>query len=72
MAASKLMVIRRIVKQIPDPWVNPHTRLWEDGTYTGSGRDLIACRDAIHDIKVLLGQTEPTGEELTCTQCVKY
>ena len=52
---DELEKIKSIVKDIPDPWDEPRTRLWDDGTYDGDGKDLIACRDAIHDIKEILG-----------------
>lgn len=55
--AAVLAKISAIVEKIRDPWDNPRTRIWEDGTYTGDGLDLINCRDAIHDLKELLGQS---------------
>lgn len=45
--------IIKSVKKVGDPWLNPRTRLFEDGTYTGDGKDLIACRDIVHDLHKL-------------------
>ena len=52
---DELERIKEIVKDIPDPWGSSRTRLLEDGTYDGDGKDIIACRDAIHNIKEILG-----------------
>lgn len=42
--------IKERVRKVGDPWVNPRTRLWDNGTYDGDGKDLIACRDIVHDL----------------------
>lgn len=50
----KLSDIKSEILRLGDPWdLVPRTKLWEDGTYTGSGTDLIECRDLIHDLYVL-------------------
>lgn len=42
--------IKKAVFEVGDPWIKPRTSLWPDKTYTGSGKDLIACRDIVHDL----------------------
>ena len=46
----KIEQIKKAVRKVGDPWVNPRTRLWPNGTYTGNGEDLIACRDIVQDL----------------------
>ena len=46
----KIEQIKKAVRKVGDPWVNPRTRLWPNGTYTGNGEDLIACHDIVHDL----------------------
>lgn len=46
--------IKKAVRKLGDPWedgkTRPRTRLWDDGTYSGDGNDLISCRDIVHDL----------------------
>lgn len=48
---ARLKDIKKAVLRLGDPWtLKKRTRFWSDGTHTGDGKDLIECRDIVHDL----------------------
>ena len=69
---EELKPVKKAILAAGDPWIYPRTRLWEDGTYSGDGKDLLACRDAVHDLYEIWsdeadrkGPNRPASEERT-------